>query len=252
MHFDIEQIRLGHREQIGKEGACSRVVLSLHCSLPLSGWLWHTPRCSNLQFHTREESHRAPYTTSVSFPSLPKIWVWFGFTLQIVFSPLEVHLLPRIVHAGVVRWKPDPPWGKVDKMPEFHWVGAWPHCNLMQSVHKRMLSISGTSLKELESGHGASLRVIRACVCRWELQWSLLKEQVFLISLWTSKSNMLPLDPNELFLAAMCLLVLGGHPMSSLRPPPQNYVPPCSSQPMKFRNLHYVFILTMTWVNFIS
>lgn len=100
MHFDIEQMRLGRREQIGKEGACRRIVLSLHSALPLSGWLWHTPRCSNLQFHTREESHRAPYTISVSFPSLPKIWVWFGFTLQTVFSPLEVHLLPRIVHAG--------------------------------------------------------------------------------------------------------------------------------------------------------
>lgn len=37
MHFDIEQIRLGRREQIGKEGSCSRVVLSLHCALPLPG-----------------------------------------------------------------------------------------------------------------------------------------------------------------------------------------------------------------------
>lgn len=37
LHFDIEQIRLGRREERGKEGACSMVLLSFHCALPLFG-----------------------------------------------------------------------------------------------------------------------------------------------------------------------------------------------------------------------
>lgn len=152
MPFDIEQIRLGSGEQLGKEGECL-VTLSLHCASP-----WHTHRCSNLWFHTWEESHRALYLTSVSFLNLPEIWLWTGITFQTVSSQLEIYLLPTMVSAGVLWWKTDLPWGQSARAP----MGRSMSKLRSDAIRSQGDAFSTqNSLKEVEWGHGASLQVIR-------------------------------------------------------------------------------------------
>lgn len=56
----------------------------------------------------------------------------------------------------------------------------------------------------------------------------------------------------ELLLATVCLLVLGVHVWVLVNHLLTIDVPPTITHPLKFRILHYLFHLTITWVNFVS
>ncbi|XP_051029656.1 arylacetamide deacetylase-like 4 family member 1 [Phodopus roborovskii] len=63
---------------------------------------------------------------------------------------------------------------------------------------------------------------------------------------------MLPLVPIELFLAALCLLVLGVNLWVLLQHLLKTDIPPSIPHRMRFRILHYLFQLTMTWGNILE
>lgn len=66
----------------------------------------------------------------------------------------------------------------------------------------------------------------------------------------TRKSTML--SWMELLLATVCLLVLGVHVWVLVDHLLTIDVPPTITHPLKFRTLHYLFHLAITWVNFVS